>query len=34
MFLNLKYGRYSGDSYLLERGSNIVLRMEVGRTVS
>ena len=32
MSLNLKYGRYGGDLYTWERGSNILLRMEVGGT--
>ena len=30
MYLNLKYGRYSGDSYTWERVSNMLLRMKVG----
>ena len=30
MSLKLKYGRYVSDSYTWERGSNILLRMEVG----
>ena len=32
MPLNLKYGRYGGDSYTWERGSNILLRIEVRGT--
>ena len=34
MSLNLKYGRYGSDLYTWERGSNLLLRMEVGRTLT
>ena len=33
MSLNLKYGRYGVAFYTWERGSNLLLGMEVGRTL-